>query len=203
MKAASSPSLTTREVTSATLADMEKLFEAKGGPKYCWCMAWRATTAELKEANSVNRKRQLAQRVDAETPVGILGYVDSEPVAWCSVAPRRTFRGLVRDGSSHEQVWSITCFYIPRQNRKAGLAKQMLAAAVEHAKRNGSKVVEEQQPLASRSRSSEETKAAHPCAQALSDNWTEIHALTLPYRSMLAPVSTSVEVRVQFCPSAQ
>ncbi|CCV06942.1 conserved hypothetical protein [Mesorhizobium metallidurans STM 2683] len=30
-----------REVTPSTRADFETLFEQPGGPKYCWCMAWR------------------------------------------------------------------------------------------------------------------------------------------------------------------
>lgn len=28
--------------------DFETLFESKGGPHYCWCMAWRMTGEERK-----------------------------------------------------------------------------------------------------------------------------------------------------------
>jgi hypothetical protein len=37
-----------REVTEATWGDFEKLFEGPGGPKFCWCMVWRATGAEVR-----------------------------------------------------------------------------------------------------------------------------------------------------------
>jgi hypothetical protein len=104
-----SDSLTIREVTRKTWHDFEKLFESKGSPRYCWCMAWRATPAEIKHANSSNRKDQIAERIDSATPIGILGYPHSEPVAWCSIAPRSTFRHLVSIGTPDEGVWSITC----------------------------------------------------------------------------------------------
>ncbi|HEY8520493.1 MAG TPA: GNAT family N-acetyltransferase [Gammaproteobacteria bacterium] len=131
-----------RAVTPRTWSDFERLFESKGAPKYCWCMAWRASTAELKHAKPADRKRQIHERVRAEVPVGILGYQGSEPVAWCSVAPRSTFRGLASDAGEDEGVWSITCFFVRRPLRHAGLARAMLAGAVEHAQRHGARIVE-------------------------------------------------------------
>lgn len=135
-------SLVVREVTRETWPDFERLFEARGGPSYCWCMAFRATREELRGADRPSRKVQMEARVNAGTPVGILGYLGSEPVAWCSVAPRHTFRKLVSDGSSNEGVWSITCFYVARRHRGAGIAAAMLAAAVRHAEAGGARLVE-------------------------------------------------------------
>lgn len=105
-------------------------------------MAWRATSAELKQANGAKRKEQIAERVEAGTPIGILGYLQSEPVAWCSIAPRSTFRGLVCDGTADQGVWSITCFFVLRSHRGTKVATAMLSAALKHAKRKGAKVVE-------------------------------------------------------------
>ena len=34
-------SIEIREVDAARWSDFERLFEARGGPKYCWCMVWR------------------------------------------------------------------------------------------------------------------------------------------------------------------
>ncbi len=131
-----------REVTAATWTDFERLFESRGAPKYCWCMAWRATAAEQKNAKGADRKRQIEKRVRAGTPVGILGYKGSEPVAWCSIAPKSTFRGLTKSQPADDRVWSVTCFFVLRAHRGTGIAEAMLAAAVKHAKRNGAKVVE-------------------------------------------------------------
>lgn len=130
------------EVIAERWADFERLFEARGGPKYCWCMAWRATTEEAKHATSASRKAAMAARVDGGTPVGLLGYLGGEPVAWCSVAPRSTYRRLVSNGSPDDGIWSIVCFFVLKPHRGTGITKRMLAAALAHARQRGAKVVE-------------------------------------------------------------
>ncbi|HEX2056314.1 MAG TPA: GNAT family N-acetyltransferase [Nitrospiraceae bacterium] len=133
--------LTFHEVDAEHWNDFERLFEAKGSPHYCWCMAWRATPEEIK-LDGPGRKIAMYGRVQAGTPVGLLGYLGHEPVAWCSIAPRRTFRGLISGDPPDEGIWSITCFFVLRQLRRAGIAKQLLAAALRHAREHGAKVVE-------------------------------------------------------------
>lgn len=134
--------LSIHEVTSARWADFECLFEAKGGPKYCWCMAWRSAPEEIKHSDSARRKAALAARVEQGVPIGLLGYIEEQPVAWCSVAPRSTYRRLVSNGTPDEGVWSIVCFFVLKQYRGAGLTKRMLAAALKHAREHGATVVE-------------------------------------------------------------
>jgi GNAT superfamily N-acetyltransferase len=122
--------------------DFERLFESRGGPKACWCMVWRATPAEAKRTDGAGRKSAIEQRVSAGIPVGILGYLGTEPVAWCSVAPRSTYRRLVDDDGPHEGVWSIACFFVVRRLRGQGITKNLIAAAVEHARAKGASIVE-------------------------------------------------------------
>lgn len=74
--------------------------------------------------------------------MGLLGYLGHEPVAWCSIAPRPTFRGLTGADSPDDIIWSITCFFVLRRLRRAGIAKQLLGAALRHARAHGAKVVE-------------------------------------------------------------
>ena len=133
-----------REVDRDRWQDLERLFEARGGPKYCWCMVWRRMPSG-KRSDAAAKKEALKQRVEDETPIGILGYVDGEPVAWCSVAPRGAFREL--GGSkipmaASESVWSITCFFAQRRFRGQGITRRLIEAAVEIAKRRGANVVE-------------------------------------------------------------
>jgi GNAT superfamily N-acetyltransferase len=139
---ATAPTFQVNEATSERWPDFERLFEAKGGPKYCWCMVWRASSEGAKRSNGAQRKAAMAARVRQGVPVGLLGYLGEEPVAWCSVAPRATYRRLVSNGTPDDGIWSIACFYILRRHRGAGIAKRMLAAAVEHARLHGAKVVE-------------------------------------------------------------
>jgi GNAT superfamily N-acetyltransferase len=78
-------------------------------------------------------------------PIGLLGYSDGEPVAWCSIAPRTTYRnlgGLTSSSESPEEVWSLVCFFIRREFRGKGLTKRIIEAAVQHAAKHGAKVVE-------------------------------------------------------------
>lgn len=96
--------LTFREVDAERWEDFERLFEAWGGPKSCWCMVWRATGAETKRTDGASRKAAMSARIQGGVPVGLLGYLGSEPVAWCSIAPRSTYRRLVSDDSSDEEA---------------------------------------------------------------------------------------------------
>jgi GNAT superfamily N-acetyltransferase len=84
----------------------------------------------------------MARRVAAGVPVGILGYLDGEPVAWCSIAPRSTYRRLTDDAEPDEGVWSLVCFFVVRRLRGQGIARRLLEAAVEHARARGARVVE-------------------------------------------------------------
>lgn len=123
-------------------ADFERLFEARGGPKACWCMVWRATPAEAKHRDGASRKAAMAARVSAGVPVGLLGYIDSEPVAWCSVAPRGSYRRLAPGDAADEGVWSIACFFVARRLRGHGITQRLITAAVKHAAAHGARVVE-------------------------------------------------------------
>lgn len=80
-------------------------------------------------------------RIMAGITVGLLGYLNEDPVAWCSVAPRSTYRQLVEDGGSDEGIWSIACFFVVRRLRGQGVSQRILAA-VEFARSRGASIVE-------------------------------------------------------------
>lgn len=126
----------------STRADFENLFEQPGGPKYCWCMAWR-NLSNREHVQNDERKRAMMALVDSGTPVGILAHLDGKTVGWCSVAPRETYRRLSRQQDDRETgVWSIVCFYVPRALRGRGLASALLDAAIDHAFAKGASTVE-------------------------------------------------------------
>jgi GNAT superfamily N-acetyltransferase len=78
-------------------------------------------------------------------PIGLLGYSGREPIAWCSIAPRTTYRdfgGPTNVSELPEEVWSLACFFIRRELRGKGLTKRIIEAAVQHAAQRGAKVVE-------------------------------------------------------------
>jgi len=129
-------------VDRTTWPDFEQLFTSKGAPSYCWCMAWRKADHEKKVTDRVSLKTAIAERVEAGVPIGLLGYLGSIPVAWCSVAPRSTHSRLTSDNSNDAGTWSITCFFVAKAQRGQGLGRLMLEAAVRHAMESGANVVE-------------------------------------------------------------
>jgi GNAT superfamily N-acetyltransferase len=136
--------LDVHEVDASRWPDFERLFESRGGPKACWCMLWRARGAETKPMNGAARKLAI-KRVDNAVPIGLLGYVDGTPIAWCSIAPRSTYRPLSDDDQSSEhtgEVWSLVCFFIHRAYRGQGVTERLIDAAAAYAKRNGATVLE-------------------------------------------------------------
>lgn len=121
--------------------DFEKLFESKGAPSYCWCMAWRMNKEELKNNNSKSRKDYIKKRVDAKIPIGLLGYEENTPMAWCSIAPRDTYERLGGD-ETKDNVWSLVCFFIKREFRDKGYLHELLEEAIKYARKNGAKYLE-------------------------------------------------------------
>jgi predicted GNAT family acetyltransferase len=137
--------LTFRAVGRDSWRDLERLFESRGGPKSCWCMVWRATPKEARQRDGESRKAALRSRVADGGPVGILGYLEGEPVAWCSIAPRPTYRRLGGPddfADAPDKVWSLVCFFVKCQLRGRGATEQLLMAAIEEARRSGAKIVE-------------------------------------------------------------
>jgi predicted GNAT family acetyltransferase len=135
--------LTFREVTRDTWRDFERLFESPGAPKYCWCMVWRRTSEEAKHHDGPDRKRQMKARIGKGIPVGLIAYVEDEPTAWVSIAPRESYRNLGGpEPVPGETIWSLVCFYVPRRLRGDGMVYRLIEAAVEHAREKGATVVE-------------------------------------------------------------
>lgn len=130
--------------------DLVALFEARGGPHGCWCMVWRDKPPKAAKAKGKYRKAALKQalhgRVSAGTPIGILGYDmgTATPVAWCSVAPRSTYRSLggVDDLDVDDNVWSIVCFFVKRDYRGRGVTDRLLDAAIKYARSQGAGIIE-------------------------------------------------------------
>ncbi|MGO4293257.1 GNAT family N-acetyltransferase [Chitinophaga sp. RAB17] len=130
-----------KPVDTKNWKDFDTLFQGKGGPKYCWCMVWRATKEELKHNNPESKRGFMKDRVKQEIPIGLLAYQQEEPVAWCSIAPRETYQRLGGDDTL-EKVWSLACFFIKKDYRSQGLVEKLIAGAKKYAKKNGGKYLE-------------------------------------------------------------
>lgn len=136
----------TEEVTAQRWADMERLFESRGAPHYCWCSAYRWRDAG--EMDKADKKRRMRRLVAASTPVGVLAYDGDEPVGWCSVAPREEYarlersRTMARATPPDTPTWAVLCFFVARPYRGRGVTRALLRGAVACARRRGARVVE-------------------------------------------------------------
>jgi GNAT superfamily N-acetyltransferase len=93
-------------------------------------------------ADKAGRKDALWARVGDGVPVGLVYYGDAAPVAWCSIAPRETYRNLGGPEQPGEAVWSLACMYIRRDLRGQGLTRQMVALAESEAAGRGATMIE-------------------------------------------------------------
>ena len=109
-------------------------------------MWWRLTRSLFEQQKGDGNRRAMRRIVrDGEVP-GILAYVGSEPVGWCSVAPREVFSALERSRVlkriDETPVWSIVCFFIDKNHRDQGMSVRLLRAAIEYVQKHGGKVLE-------------------------------------------------------------
>lgn len=112
------------------------------GAGACWCMSYR-------DARLPNTERPEALRRECaqEPGPGVVARVDGEVAGWCSVAPRSTYRRLMRSRTiplvdDGRDPWSVVCFVVRPAFRRQGLMHVLLRGAVEHAAAHGAEVVE-------------------------------------------------------------
>lgn len=135
-----------RPLTLKNWGDLETLFGPRGASGGCWCMWWRLKRSEYEKKKGAGNKRAFRKIVGSGRPTGVLAYAGKNPVGWCAVAPREEYpvlnRSRILAPVDDQKVWSVTCFYIPREWRHSGLTAQLLRAAVEYAMKRGAKIVE-------------------------------------------------------------
>jgi len=133
-------------LTPERWTDLEKLFGEKGACGGCWCMWWRLKRSQFEHQKGEGNKKALKKIVDSSQIPGILAYTNSQPIAWCSVAPRETYPVLERSRTlkrvDDEPVWSIVCFFVAKSFRRKGVTTKLLRAAVEYVKKQDGKIIE-------------------------------------------------------------
>jgi GNAT superfamily N-acetyltransferase len=140
---------------AADWPDVERLFGVRGEPSRCWCRFFALTGPEWSASTPEQRKIQLRDKFDGGAPApGVLAFRGGNPVGWCAVEPRgcypRILRSKVLTAAGPEvgrdpggnQVWSVSCFVVSPGQRRTGVARALLAAAVGHALAHGATVVE-------------------------------------------------------------
>ena len=141
-----------RSASEVPWRDVERVFETPGDPRTCWCQYFKLTGAEWREADVAALPARLHEQTRRDDPTpGLIAYADGEPAGWIAVEPRdrypRLRRSRVVAGGSVEDwgdasVWAVVCLVVRRDFRHQGVAADLLAAAVEHARLAGARVIE-------------------------------------------------------------
>jgi GNAT superfamily N-acetyltransferase len=141
-----------RSASEVPWGDLERVFDTPGDPRTCWCQYFKLTGAEWTSTDATALAPLLREQTRRGDPTtGLIAYVDGEPAGWIAVEPRdhypRLRRSRVVAGGSVEDwgdtsVWAIVCFVVRREYRGRGVSGELLAAAVDHARAAGARVVE-------------------------------------------------------------
>ena len=126
--------------------DLETLFGERGACGGCWCMWWRLKRSQFEKQKGLENKKALKKIVDSGEIPGILAYTNGQPIAWCSVAQRRTYpvleRSRILKRIDDETVWSVVCFFVAKSFRRKRVTVKLLRAAIKYVSEQGSKIVE-------------------------------------------------------------
>lgn len=133
-------------VTPERWPDLERLFGPQGAYSGCWCTFYRMPRAAYSAAGNAGRKRVMRAAVAKGPPPGLLAYEEGEPVAWVAVAPREETPVLDRSPVSRSPdarpAWAITCYFVRRDRRGAGMMVKLTEAAARYAAKQGATLVE-------------------------------------------------------------
>lgn len=98
------------------------------------------------------RKAHIRGRIDAGPPPGILCYAKGAPLAWVQVGPRhdvpqfnspRTVSRPLEEGDAQDpSIWAVSCFFLLPKLRGKGMSHRLLAGAIDHARRQGVRLLE-------------------------------------------------------------
>jgi GNAT superfamily N-acetyltransferase len=133
-------------LTPERLADAEAVIGGCGTAGKCWCAYLFRDPPDYRRNRGEPNHAFFRELVRAGPPPGLLAYRDGAPAAWACVAPRARIARLAR--SRHfrpldaRPVWSVACFVTAKAHRRRGLMRELLAAAIAHARAAGAPAVE-------------------------------------------------------------
>lgn len=138
--------------------DLDRLFGTRGQAATCRCQRYKLAPGEAFRSFPVEERAQRLRdqtrcgQPTAEATSGLVAYRGGEPVGWCAVQPRPAYAGLVRsarvpwegreEDTDDPSVWAVTCVFTRPGHRGAGVGRELVLAAVGHARECGARALE-------------------------------------------------------------
>ena len=139
--------MTVRPVSEALFDDVQTVFGTRGQAAFCQCQAYRMNWYGHHSDNVPGRRELL--RDQAGEGHGLLAYLDSEPVGWCSLGPRCDYpylRQTAWKGRNEDRddpsVWAVTCLVTRAGFRRQGVSRALVAGTIGLARDGGARTVE-------------------------------------------------------------
>lgn len=144
------PAINVARATQERFDDAQHALTGGGDGASCQCQWWLLTSKGFSTSTRAERTELLRIELGSIPAPALIAYVGGVAAGWVRVGPRvdqpRLARTRVLAASrvpwTDPDVWAVTCFVVRREYRRQGLAAKLLAAAVEHAQRNGARIIE-------------------------------------------------------------
>ncbi|KHL17055.1 acetyltransferase (GNAT) family protein [Mumia flava] len=120
------------------------------GPKrpdanVCWCLSYRLPSKENVALAGPERGERVRELLGEDPPPGVLAYDGDEVVGWAAVHPRAHTSFARNRKIPHVDdldVWSLWCVRVRPGHRGQGIAHDLVAGAVAHARERGAPAIE-------------------------------------------------------------
>ena len=144
MKSSASPELVIEPLSMSYWSAFADLLDQGGPAGRCWCVA--PMGIDYRRRPVASNRAVFRKVVKQGPPPGLLALRDQLAVGWCRVTPRDTVPGLEAAFRTRRvddvPVWSISCFYIRKGHRRAGIMTALITAAIEYARAAGAPALE-------------------------------------------------------------
>jgi ribosomal protein S18 acetylase RimI-like enzyme len=133
-------------LTFETWEALAELFREGGDPRWCYCQFWRLRAKDFSALKVPELRERLHDQATSDSPPGLVAFDGNRAIGWVSLGPRGGFERIVRSKVipriDDRPVWSIVCFAVSSSARGRGVARTLLDAAIEHARRRDAEALE-------------------------------------------------------------
>ncbi len=123
----------------------EDLLGQQGPCSRCWCMYWRIGPEYRRQPPEMNQAAFHSIVRDGPPP-GLIALSGNQAVGWCQLTPRDNLAWIDRVANLRRvddtPVWSISCFYVRKGQRKRGISAALVGAAIDAARKAGASILE-------------------------------------------------------------
>ena len=139
--------ITVAPATAERFDDVATMLGPKKSPdaSVCWCLSHRLDARTNRSLLGAARGEYVRELCGRPVSPGVLAYDGDEVVGWAAVAPRSELPFARSQKIPHvddQPVWSVWCLRVRPGHRGRGIARSLLAGAVEYARSQGAPAVE-------------------------------------------------------------